>query len=724
MPRQPPYAMETLRADDPYLGQLQRIRQSILEHFPRDKTPKIGLLEQAFQDAEYYHRGQFRKSGEPVIIHPYRVALLVTEAGLDAESVVVALLHDLIEDTGVTKDALRDRYGEWLAEVVDGLTKVPKPTNGGPRGPRGDAGLATYRKLLFSTIKDIRTLLVKIFDRLDNMRDLSHLDRRRQRRISLETYLVYVPFAQRMGLVEIADELTTLCFRFQYPRRFKRVLEDVKARIAAEQPKIGQIKTILEQALAGLELPFHRVEPRWHSVSEAILERVPPVRALKLFKITVPQPRDCYLALGALHTTCRAVPNSIRDYISNPKPNRYQGLESQIFVGDEAVSIAISSKDMEQVNRYGILAQWKGTYEELSRYYQTYLELIDQLDGDEDLRMEDVLRYAQMETLQAFTPRGDRLNLPQGSTVLDFAYAIHSDLGNRCDGAIIGGRRVSRFGELKDGDMVSVLTSGQVEPSPDWLDHVRTTRARVNLRRSLRALSLQRAQELGEELFNAEVTRLGESPQRVRGRPEFHEALTNRKLSLAQFHQQIGTRKLNLRPFLLENGLITAKKLKRRESWERSLITRYLAPFFRTPDPDLKIGRAGDAFVQMARCCSPLYGDPIAGVQKEHGVTIHRAGCAMLQHADPAQRITVGWDADAGKTAHRIVVTADDKSGVIYQIGKIMHSVGVSIHDITTRRDVPAGLAIITLDIEPVVSKTFQKIVTRLRGLKEVRGVQ
>jgi RelA/SpoT family (p)ppGpp synthetase len=714
--------METLRAEDPYLGQLQRIKLSILEHFPRDKTPKIGLLEQAFQDAEYYHRGQFRKSGEPVIIHPYRVALLATEAGLDADSVIVALLHDLIEDTEVTKDALRERYGEWLAEVVDGLTKAPKPGNGKP--PQGGAGLATYRKLLFSTIKDIRTLLVKIFDRLDNMRDLSHLDRRRQRRISTETYQVYVPFAQRMGLFEIADELTTLCFRFLYPKRFKKVLEEMKARVAAEQPKVSEIRTILETSLGGLEFVFHRVEPRYHSVSEAILEKQMPGRALKMFKITVPQPRDCYLAMGALHMTCRAVPNSIRDYISNPKPNRYQGLESQIFVGEEVVAIAIASLDMELVNRRGILAQWKGSYEELSRYYQTYLELIDQLDGDEDLRMEDVLRYAQMEALQAFTPKGDRLNLPQGSTVLDFAYAIHSDLGNRCDGALIGGRRVSRFAELKDGDMVSVLTSERVEPTPDWLERVRTTKARINLRRLLRGLSLQRAQELGGELLAAELTRLGEDPKRLLGRPEFYEALKQRKLTLPQFFQQMGTRKLNLRPFLTEHGLISTKKVQRRESWERSVLTRYLAPLFRAPDPDVKVGRSGDAFIQMAGCCVPLYGDPIAGVQKEHGITIHRLGCAMLAHADPAQRITVGWDVDAGKSAHRIAVTAADKSGVIYQIGKIMHSLGVSIHEITTNRDTTAGLATISLNIEPVTSKTFQKIVARLRGLKEVKTVQ
>ena len=707
----------------PYAEQLQRIKQSILEHFPRDKTSKIGLLEQAFQDAEYYHRGQFRKSGEPVIVHPYRVALLAAESGLDAESAIVALLHDLIEDTEVTKDALRERYGEWFAEVVDGLTKSPRPANGGPRvAPRG-AELATYRKLLFSTIRDIRTLLVKIFDRLDNMRDLSHLDRKRQRRIAMETFLVYVPFAQRMGLQDIADELTTLCFRFLYPKRFAETLSWIKDKIQSEQPKVNEIRTILESALSGLKLSFHRVEPKFHQLSEAILETRPVARALRQFKITVPERRDCYVALGALHMTCRAVPNSIRDFISNPKPNRYQGLESQIFVGEEVVSIAISSKDMEAVNRRGILALRKGSYEELSRYYQTYLELIDQLDGDEDLRMEDVLRYAQMETLQAYTPKGERLNLPQGSSVLDFAYAIHSDLGNHCAGALVSGRRVSRFAELKDGDMVAVLTGDHVQPTAEWMDHVRTTRARINLRRTLRTLSMQRAQELGKDLFAAEVGRLGDDPARLIAATDFERALRGRKLSLNQFYQQIGLRKLNLRPFLLDNGLVSPKKVKRRESWERSLLRRYLMPGSRTRDPELKVRTKDDAFVQIARCCFPLHGDPIAGVQKEHGVTIHRASCPMLAQADPHTVIAVGWDVDAGKSPHRLTVTTDDRAGVIYKIGKVMHALSVNIHDLTTRRDTDAGTAIIALDIEPVTAKVYQRIVAGLRGIKEVRSV-
>lgn len=710
--------MERLAAGDPYAGQLARIKQAIFEHFPRGKSPKIRLLEQAFEDAEFYHRGQFRKSGEPVIIHPYRVALSVAEAGMDVETAVVALLHDLIEDTEVTKDELRERYGEWLADLVDGLTKVAKPAEGG----RGD-GLETFRKILFSTVKDMRTLLVKIFDRLDNMRDLSHLERHRQRRIGTETLAVYVPMAERMGLQDIAEELTTLCFRFLYPKRFNRMLEGLRARIAADQPQVDDIQRILESALRPLRLAEFAVEPRYFQISDAIRDRTPQIKALRLFQVTVPTARACYTALGGLHMTCRAVPNSIRDYISNPKPNRYRGLVSQVFVGEEAVSIAIASKDMQRVNRTGILADWKGSQEELSRYYQTYLEVIDQLDGSADLRMEDVLRYAQMETVQAFTPHGKRLNLPQGSTVLDFAYAIHSDLGNRCNGALVGGRKVSRFTELRDGDMVAVLTSDEVVPNDAWMEHVRTTRAKISLRRTLRALSLARAEEVGRDLVKAELGRLDEDPEELLARPKFEAALAERNLSVAQFFQQVGTRRLNLRPFLVEHGLVSGKKVRRRESWERSILTRYLMPVFRSPEPEVRVRQAADAFIQMARCCFPLHGDPIVGVQREHGITIHRAGCGMMEQADPKSLVTVGWDLDPRKTPYRLAVTVDDRSGVIYKIAKILHAHHVSIHDFTTHRDTDAKLATLTIDIEPVTAKTYQKIISRLRHIKEVKTV-
>ena len=705
---------------DPHDAQLRRIRDAIIDRYPRSATEKFGLLEQAFRDAEFYHRGQERKSGEPAIIHPYRVALLVAEAGLDVESVIVALLHDVIEDTELTKAEIGERYGEWMAGIVDGLTKASLPLGA---DARNTASLETYRKLLASTTEDIRTLLVKIFDRLDNMRDLAHLDRERQRRISTETVLVYVPMAQRLGLQDIADELTTLCFRFLYPYRFKTVLKDLKIQIDQERDRANGIKAILESAIEPLRLAEFEVAPKYRQVCDAIYDKRVPEGALHLFHVKVPTAQDCYRALGALNMTCRAVPNSIRDYISNPKPNRYQGLDSQLFVGGEAVRIEITSREMEAVNRRGVLANWQGSYQELSRYYQHYLELLDHLGDDEDLRMEDVLRYAQMETVQAFTPKGERLNLPPGSTVIDFAFAIHTDLGLHCRGGLVDGKKVSRFSELADGAMVEVLAADDIAPHSDWLDHVRTTRAQLAIRHALRDQSLARAEEVGKELFAAELARLGEQPATVMSRPEFKNAIRRKKLSKALFYQQIGTRKLNLRTFLTENDLVARKKIARQESRERSTLRRLLSALFRAPQPEIKVRRANDPFIQMARCCSPLEGDSIAGVQRDHGVVIHRSGCPMLSEVDRSALVNVGWDLHPQKSTYRLTVLAKDHSGVLYRIGKVMHGLNVSIRDMTISREDGSNQASVTIDIDPVSPRTFQKIIGRLRNLKDVKRV-
>ena len=371
---------------DPVAARMERIKQSILARFPRDKTSKISLLEKAFADAEHHHRAQMRKSGEPYILHPYRVALMASEFGLDAETVIIALLHDVIEDTEMTKAEVQTQYGDWLADVVDGLTKAAAAPGG-----RADAGMATYRKLISSTIKDLRTAQVKLFDRLDNMRDLGFLERRRQRRIAQETLSVYVPMAQRLGMQDIADELTALCFRYLYSRRFNETLKQLKQRLTEEQGKINSLTQLLNSILAEQQFKDFAVKPRTLQISDFIHQDLPQGSALVGFTVNVPTPVDCYRALGALHIRCRVVPNSIRDYISNPKPNRYQGLHSQIFMGGEPIGLVICSHAMEAINRSGILANWEGSFEELHRYYQSYLELLDQYaDTDaDDLRMEE-----------------------------------------------------------------------------------------------------------------------------------------------------------------------------------------------------------------------------------------------------------------------------------------------------------------------------------------------
>lgn len=712
--------MESIANVDESHARLAKIRQAILRRFPKSKSPKYALLKQALQDAEYYHASQVRKSGEPAIIHPYRVALLVSEANMGVEAVIIALLHDVIEDTEFTKGEVSAKYGEWLAEAVDGLTKVAAKSADARGRP---ASIETYRKLLHSSVRDLRTLQVKIFDRLDNMRDLGFLERPRQRRIAMETMQVYVPMAQRLGLGDIANELATLCFRYLYPKRFNKVLSGLKQRIAEEGQKVKGIKRVLESTLRMEGGRSYRVEPTYRHVADYVFEDRPVRRALSGFTICVPTTEDCYTAMGRLHMRYRVVPNSIRDFISNPKPNRHQGLESKVFVGGEPITITVLSEAMAAVVHSGILADWKSSHEELSRYYQSYLELLDQFAENEDLRMEDVLRYGQMDSLQIFTPIGEVLTFPQMATILDFAFAIHTDLGVHCDGALVDGRRARRFDELRDGTMVEVVTDPDVQPDAKWLAHVRTTRAKLALRRYIRGQKLSRAVDVGRKLFNGALKRMEINAERFYARKSFLRALEGRKLTLEQFFQQVGTRQLHIRAFLEEHRLASERELALLERPTRSGLLRYLKPGPKRPDPDLKIPEFGDEFILLAACCSPLLGDRIVGVQQEQGILIHRAECSALENADLDALVSVGWETDARKVPYQIRVRVKDRPGQIYKIGKIMRDLKVNIEDLGVEPLDTQGVASIRIRVEPITVQTYQKIVSRLRNIKEVLAI-
>jgi GTP diphosphokinase / guanosine-3',5'-bis(diphosphate) 3'-diphosphatase len=709
-------------APSPHAAQLERIRQSILDRYPRDKTAHISLLERAFHDAERLHQGQFRKSGEPYILHPYRVALTAAEAGLDLETVIIALLHDVIEDTEITKEEVTAQYGEWLADVVDGLTKASALD----AGTRLQRNVATYRKLIHSTLKDLRTVQVKLFDRLDNLRDLGFLERARQRRICLETLNVYVPMAQRLGMLDIADELTALSFRYLYPRRFSQTLAWLKRRVQEEQQKTQTLRMLIESILAEVPLKGAKVRPIQVRISDFLHTSALPPTALTGFTVVVPQDRECYQALGAVHMKSRVVPGSIKDFISNPQPNGYRALQSQIFLGGEAMTLVVCSEAMEALNRSGILISWDGSQEELRRYYGSYLELLDHADGNE-LRMEDVLRHAQLETLQVFTPKGKLLSFPPGATVIDFAFAIHSDLGLHCSGARMGGRLVTPFDELQDGEVVSVLTDPNASPAPNWVDHVRTTRAQVALRRYLNAQAHLRAEELGRALFVAEAKRLGEDPDTL-AQERLQRALTHEGWTLEHLYQLVGMRKLPLRQFLLQHGVISQQAADRVQSQEQGLLQRFIAPIFTNPfssaeAPVLRVPEGGDAFIALSPCCAPLPGDPIVGVQIDHGLAVHRVNCPRLKDV-PAEDLTpLAWDTGREKVPYALEILMRDRAGMVYRITKIMSDLNVSIHDLNLERSADGNTALLRVLLEPIEPRTYQKIVPRLRGIREIESI-
>ena len=718
-PKQKPRSQQFSRLKQ-YAHNLKTLRQDILQHHSKAGSRRKKMLLRALMDARHGHRGQWRYSGEPYILHPMRVALMTAQAGLDVESTIVALLHDLIEDTEFTKAQMQQTYGNWTADMVEGLTKVYQVNQND--GVHTLPVFATYRRLISQTVRDIRTLQVKLFDRLDNMHDLAPLPRNKQRSISRETWGVYVPMAERLGMQNLAEELATLAFSHLYPLRYTKTLAWLKDKQKEESMKTQALCGLLKKELQPVLKNFTFV-PLYQHISEFLSQEQLPARSFKGVEIIVPNAQSCYKALGRLHMRFRVAPISIRDYISNPLPNHYQGLHSELFIGGERVFFRIVSFQMRHINQRGILEGWKGSKQELAHYYTSYLEMLEHYQED-NLRMEDVLRYARMDTLQVFTPKGELRTLPAGSSVLDFAFAIHTDLGLHCCGARIGERRTGPFEILSDGEVVEVLTRTDNLPRTSWLQHVRTSRARLALRRWLNTCADRNARILGRQRIQAILKHALPQGPTLTTRRNFLKALQNEELDLRSFYFQVGAGKLDARAFFIKHQLFPQTQLKPLQSEKNSRWRKWFQRTHTVPQPQLQLGHNPEAlnFIHLATCCLPLPGDDVTGYQQERQLTLHRNNCKQVPAIPPQNRISVSWQSfDNNPTPLLRIRTWEDKPGQLFFIIRVMRDLQVNINSIQLAPNRPTD---INLQLAPISLKQFRNVIQRLRSLKPVKEVR
>ncbi|MBF0277317.1 MAG: bifunctional (p)ppGpp synthetase/guanosine-3',5'-bis(diphosphate) 3'-pyrophosphohydrolase [SAR324 cluster bacterium] len=704
---------------------IQRLKDDIREYLRgQNNGEELLKLEYAFEDISTHHGNQIRKSGEPTLIHPLRVAWSICEVGLDPPTVIVALLHDLIEDTEITKEQIRTRYGDWYAYMVDGLTKITSP-----KATKGQSQLnleATYHKMLSTMVKDVRILFIKMFDRLDNMRDMAPMPRHKQRRISHETYNVYVPLAKRLGLEKICQEYTELCFKYLYPNRYEKTVEKLQDLKKERQSAVQEMCGLLQGTLRDSNLSHTDVDPIFVH-PEAYIQKLEVDKILEGFRILVENSPATYQVLGALHTSFRAVPLKIRDFISNPRWDGYKGLQTEIIVDGEVTFIEIVSREMHALNWHGIMAYWKGTPSELAEYYRIYLEQIDDIVGEKEPRMEEVLRYSQAEQIQVFTPRGEVRFFPKGATVLDFAYHIHTDLGNTCIGALVNAprgrathakdKRVSRERELFDGESVRILTNSSIKPHRNWLKHIVTAKSKNEILRALRIQNTIRTRLFWENSLRKELRELGEEEDSFLGSPSFRDALRQDGLSFEEFLERIGTKKIQARRFFKKYDLVSEGKLDRRE-WQE----RFLNPFFSSKSPEFLIEDVNDPFLRFAQCCSPLPGDRVMGrLTDEQDLEIHRIQCHTIKKE--GHPISTGWSLlrEDKPKIRKIHLTAEDKPGVLYKITKVIKNNGAGILHIQSGR--VENDASINIRLEPTTVESYHKILLQLRSLKIVKKI-
>ena len=709
---------------------VKQIRNYVLEY---GTVKDSEMLEQAIADIQKHHEHQKRKSGQPVIIHPLRVANYICLAGLDAPTVVAAILHDIIEDTTITHKDIKNRYGAWYADIVRGLTKIKFLES--PKEGEVDYLEATYQRMLKAMTQDVRALLIKLFDRLDNMRDMEAMPRHKQRRISLETLNVYVPIAERLGLTQICQEHTELCFKLLYPKRYNKTLTDIDELKKARISTINGMRISLQETLEKHNLEYKTIDPLFVHPANRIQEKGPIDHVLEGFRIIVNNSLDCFKALGMIHTSFNVIPLKIRDYISNPLWNGYEGIQTELRIEGEQTCIEIVSEEMLKKNQHGIMAHWQGSPNELADYYKIYLNQLDQMAGDKDVRMLEVMSYVQSDQIQVYSPKGDMFVFPNNATVLDFAYGIHSELGNHCIGALVNPssvgitkKRVPRERQLFAGEALLILTDPGVQPREEWLEQVNTSKSRSQIKHALEQQKVISARNYGRTLLERELRNFGvekgaDNWIKSKG---IKEALKIEKLSANKFFQEIGLQKRPLKMFLRKYNLLEYQQTGR---LKEMLGTEFWENIFGGNKNIFLIEDVKNPLIRLASCCFPIPGDKITGfICNDQEIEIHVTNCSKLTRKNKRLQqnkipIDVAWKISKKTTrSHSIHLQVIDGKGILFKITKIIKDAGVAIINskTTAKKNKEADIRI---KLESISWPVFHKIVVKLRPLKFVKKI-
>lgn len=656
----------------------------------------IDLINKAYVYAARMHEGQMRKSGEPYVMHPLSVAEIIADMKLDPASVCAALLHDVVEDTKATEQDISQLFGEEVSFLVDGVTKLGKINF----TSKEDQQAESFRKMLVAMARDIRVLLVKLADRLDNMRTMSYMKPEAQERISRETLEIYAPLAGRLGINWLKAELEDLAFKYLHPeaeaelaKRLKRAqkdsdryTDDVIKRLQSMLVERGFAVDVSGRVkhLYSIYRKMKQTESEFDQIYDFIA-----------FRVVVESVADCYAALGVVHSQWTPIPGRFKDYIALPKPNMYQSLHTSVIgPGSRRIEVQIRTAEMHRTAEFGIAAHWQ--YKERTggldakdaarfAWLRQLMEFQQELQDPAEF-LESVKVDLFPEEVYVFTPKGDVKTFPRGSGPIDFAYSIHSEVGDHCTGARINGQIVPLRYKLHNGDVVEIMTNPQQHPSKDWLDFVATGRARSRIRGYVRAEERKRAIKLGRDLFEREMhkrdlsfARWLKGPDVEKTLEKFHQGTTD------ELFAAIGYGKLPAASVL--EFIVPPNDEKAAADLRPGFVERTIRKVTNKDDDGIRIADLDNVLVRYAKCCTPLQGDPITGwITRGRGVTIHRRGCAKAMELDPQRRIEVSWVKD-GKTLLPVslrVITAD-KPGILANVSTAFTESGVNITEAKCR---------------------------------------
>src|SRR5438552_6063914 len=689
-------------------------------------TDDLEIISKAYEYSQKYHAGQTRASGEPYLVHPLEVALILAEMKIDPAAIVAGLLHDSVEDTLVTVVDIRKEFGEQVAHIVEGVTKISAIDF----ATREEQQAENLRKMMLAMVDDIRVVLIKLADRLHNMRTLEHLAPDRRQKIAQETLDIYAPIAHRLGMGKIRGELEDLGFRYVDPIGYQQVHEAVEARRASGEAFLARVEVVVRDKLkeAGITALVESRIKRLYSIQKKLLRQhiaVEQVYDLYAMRVITQSVQDCYAVLGIIHNLWRPVPGRIKDFIAMPRPNFYQSLHTSV-ISDEGTpfEVQIRTEEMHKMAEEGIAAHWKYKDGPVSAQDEQRLAWLRQVVewqrdvSDPNEFLSTLKIYLYPEEVYTFTPKGKVVVLPRDSTPIDFAYTIHTEVGHACVGAKVNGRMVPLRHKLHSGDIVEIITQTGHKPSRDWLGVVRSSRARNKIKHWLNIHQRERAIEIGRKLVDKEARKYRISVKDIKD-DQFQRIASDYGLGGPdELMAGIGYGKYSARQVL--GKLAPATEEPTAPAEEESAIGSVVRRVFGGDHSNaIRVKGHGDLLVYRARCCNPIRGEAVVGyVTRGKGVAVHSVNCPNVLNLmyEPERRIDVEWGKEEGAPSAfpiKLTVFCDDRFGMLKQITAVISDTKTNIRNIGARTENGQANVDIVIEIEDL--KHLENIIQGVR---------
>jgi len=719
---------------------IDAILEAVKRYQPNADTD---LIRRAYELADAAHKGQKRVSGEDYIIHPLAVAKILTDLQIDDITISAAILHDVVEDTTHTLDEMRELFGDEVAMLIDGVTKLGRIQY----KSKEEQQLESYRKMFLAMAKDIRVIMIKLADRLHNMRTLKYMREDKQKRIARETIEIYAPLANRLGISNVKWELEDLCLRYLDPKAYYDLVESVKQKRQERQAFIDEahekIVEKLEEAhitaeIQGRAKHFYSIYKKMKRDQKDISE----IYDLSALRVLVDSVKDCYGVLGIIHAMWKPLPGRFKDYIAMPKSNGYQSLHTTVICRGYPLEIQIRTFAMHKVSEYGVAAHWKykeaGKSVGATREYDQKMSWLRQMVSLQH-ELDDPREYFEAlkvdvfsDEVFVFTPKGDVVDLPKGSIPIDFAYRIHTEVGHHCVGAKVNSKIVPLEYKLKNGDIVSIITNKSNNgPSRDWLNIVASSETRTKIRSWFKKQRKEENIARGMDLMEKEAKHLGYAPKEVL-KPKRLELLA-KKLNIPQVNDllaSIGYGGITLNGILGKLIEMHKQDLQKATppdiSQMLSELKQPLKNRKKKASHGILVEGEGGFLVRLARCCNPIPGDPITGyITRGRGVSVHRSDCPnLLNDMDFSRVIEVNWDVGLDKVyTVQIEIVCNDKTGMLAELFALPAEMKVNISSLTAKTNKTNRTSIVNMGLDVRNSQQVAQIMTKIRRMKDVYSV-